>query len=265
MVNPSCDQPYLWARPPFKSYAVLPWGRALRPYRNQADQVLEVSATLTDEQKMVSELFDDKISSLGFSILFLTLSRGLSVEQFVQLDYAVNVAAFDTMITIWANKRHYDAVRPFSAIRYLYGDEELVAWGGPGQGTVDDILSSEWRPYLQSANHPEYPSASASFCRAHATAATLYMGGDNSLGWQVPYPAGSSVVEPGITPAQDIVLSYDTWDDFSHDCGISRLWAGVHFYDSIPAGQALGDPIGQRAYEFVDAHIRGDRDAIEEF
>ena len=34
-----------------------------------------------------------------------------------------NMAIFDTMIVVWKEKRRWDAVRPFSAIRYLYGDQ----------------------------------------------------------------------------------------------------------------------------------------------
>lgn len=253
----SYSEPTLLARNPRRSYAVSIDGEPRRAYRAQADEVLDVSANLTDYQKMSAEFFDDKIASLGFSIVVYALQRELSLEEFVQLDFLVNIAAFDTAITVWDNKARFDAVRPFSAIRLLYGDEPLRAWGGPGQGTVDDITGAEWRPYLQSANHPEYPSATASFCRAHATAATLFTG-SNEFGWDVPYAAGSSFVEPGVSPSADVTLSYPTWDDFSDECGISRLWAGVHFYDSIPAGQALGDAIGRRAYQWVDALIRGD-------
>ena len=36
----------------------------------------------------------------------------------------------------------------------------LTAWGGPYNGTVNDIPASEWTSYLPVANHPEYPSAS---------------------------------------------------------------------------------------------------------
>jgi hypothetical protein len=249
--------PTLQAPIPWKSYAVLLGGHALPDYVAQADEVLAASAGLTDYQKMASELFDNKIASLGFSAVFLAQSQGLSLQQFIELDYVVNMASFDTAITIWKEKRRYNAVRPFSAIEHLYGDDPVTAWGGPGRGTVTDILGSEWRPYLQTANHPEYPSGSASFCMAHATAATLYMGTD-AFGWSIPVPAGSSIVEPGVTPATDIVLGpWATWGDFADECGISRLWAGVHFSDSIPAGQAIGEVIGTDAYTFLDAHIQG--------
>lgn len=136
-----------------------------------------------------------------------------------------------------------------------------------------------WRPYLQSANHPEYPSASASFCRAPATATKRYLEEElglsaadaNDLSFGTPgflppqfevldKAAGSSLVEPGIPPSAPTVLRWPTWDEFSETCGISRLWAGVHFFDSIPAGQSLGDPIGAEAYEWLRAHIDGSVD-----
>jgi hypothetical protein len=41
--------------------------------------------------------------------------------------------------------------------------------------------------------------------------------------------AGSSRIEPGITPAEDLTLHWDTWTDVERECGSSRLWGGVHF------------------------------------
>jgi len=101
-------------------------------YKQQADEVLDASADLTDEQKLKSELFDNKIFSLGFSAVFAAQSRGLSLEEFVQLDFLTNMAAFDAGIFFWRAKREYDAVRPFTAIKRIYGDDLVTAWGGPG-------------------------------------------------------------------------------------------------------------------------------------
>ena len=118
---------------PTKSYAVNPSGNPHpRPqYIAQANEVLAVQAALSDREKLVAEFFDNKIISLGFSTLAATFYHSLSLEQFVQLDYLVNVASFDTAITIWHNKRHYDAVRPFTAIGVIYGEDTVTAWGGP--------------------------------------------------------------------------------------------------------------------------------------
>lgn len=240
--------------PPLKSMMAGPKGK--QAYKDQADEVLAVSASLTDEQKMMAEMFDDKLLSLGFSAFFVLQAFGLSLDEFVQYDFLVNVAAFDTAIAIWNQKYKWDAVRPFSAIQYLYKNKTVTAWGGPGQGTVTDLPASEWRSYLNVADHPEYPSGSASFCAAHAQASRRFLGGD-TFGWSVPFAQGSSRIEPGISPAADIVVSWPTWTDFEEDCGLSRLWGGVHFRDAIEAGATIGKPIGDLAYEFVKSHIDG--------
>lgn len=231
----------------------------LQAYRAQADEVLAISAALTDEQKLKAELFDDKIRSLGFSTLFISTVSGHSVIDFVHYDFLVNVAAFDAGIVVWQEKTKHDTVRPFSAIEWLYGDSEVTAWGGPGAGTVDDLRASEWRPYLITADHPEYPSGSASFCAAHAQASRLFFDSDD-LGWTIPMPAGSSLVEPGVTPANPIDLHFDTWSQFEEECGYSRMWGGVHFEDAVLAGFDVGGEIGNLAYDFVKAHIDGTAD-----
>ena len=106
------------------------------------------------------------------------------------------------------------------------------------------------------ADHPEYPSGSSCFCAAHAQASRRFLGSDQ-LGWQVPYPRGSSRVEPGVTPAADLTLSFDTWTQFETECGQSRLWGGVHFQAAIDASKPMCRQIGDRAYRFISRHIDG--------
>lgn len=233
--------------------------RNRRAYKEQADEVLAASAAMTDEQKMLAELFDNKINSLGFSALFLSTVSGLSLEEFVWYDFLTNLASFDTGIAVWQEKTRFNAVRPFSAIAYLYEGRKVTAWGGPYQGTVNDLPGEEWQSYLPVADHPEYPSGSASFCSAHATSSRLFFGTDQ-LGWSFPVPQGSSVIEPGHTPQSDLVISFPTWTDFEETCGMTRFWAGVHFKASIPAGQKIGREVGALAYEFLIDHIEGTAD-----
>lgn len=89
-------------------------------YRAQADEVMALQAGLTDGQKMLAELFDNKIASLGFAALFITQSRGMSLDEFVHYDFLTNAAAFDGGSATRKEKYTYDAVRPTSAIRLLY-------------------------------------------------------------------------------------------------------------------------------------------------
>lgn len=224
-------------------------------YRAQADEVLAASAALTDRQKAAAELFDNKFASLFSSVGFLAESRRVSLEEFVHLEFLTNLAAFDTAIVVWRKKYDFDAVRPFSAIHHLYGRRRVEAWGGPGQGTVR-MRGSEWRSYLNTANHPEYPSATASLCAAHAQSVRRFYGTD-SLGFTVAVPSGSSRVEPGLVPAEDLQLTYPTWTDFETECGLSRFWGGVHFMAAVDEGRQLGTQLGDRVYDFVRRHIDG--------
>ncbi len=229
--------------------------RRMALYKQQVDDVLNASANMTDRQKMIAELFEDKIQSLGFSALFISVSQNMSLEMFVHYDFLTNLAAFDTGIAIWKEKRRHDAVRPFSAIRYVYGNSTVTAWGGPGKGTVN-LPASRWRSYLPVADHPEYPSASAAFCAAHAQSSRLFLGSDN-LGWSIPVAQGSSLIEPGHTPQTNITISWNTWTEFEAECGMSRFWAGVHFSAAVPAGQVIGRQIGTKAYHFLMGYIQG--------
>ena len=96
----------------------------------------------------------------------------------LHLDFVTNLAAFDTGIAIWNEKAKWDAARPFSAIRYLYGDRPVKASGGCGKGTVNDLPASQWKEYLNVADHPEYPSGSTALCEAHAQTARRFLGDD---------------------------------------------------------------------------------------
>ncbi|MEL6544963.1 MAG: vanadium-dependent haloperoxidase [Myxococcota bacterium] len=226
-----------------------------RRYRRQAREVLQASADLTEDQKLKAELFDNKITSLGFSAVFAGLSQGLPLLEFIQLDFLTNVAAFDAGIVVWQEKRKFDAVRPFSAIKLIYGDRLVEAYGGPGVGTTT-LPASQWKSYLEEADHPEYPSATTCFCAAHTQSARRFLGND-TLGFPTEFPAGSSRAEPGLTPADDTVIVFDTWTEFNDDCGQSRVWAGVHFQAAVDESKALCNVFGDLAYEYVQTLIDG--------
>ncbi|MDE2856518.1 MAG: hypothetical protein OXN94_01575 [Chloroflexota bacterium] len=227
------------------------WGA----YKAQADAVLEVSANLSDEQKLKAELFDNKILSLGLSFVHLAQENNWSPADTVRGYFLKTAAAMDGSIVTWQEKARYDAVRPFSALRHIYGDELVTAWGGPGAGTLE-IPASQWRSYLPEADHPEYPSGSTCGCYAQAQAVRRFSGSDE-LNWTVAYPAGSSRIEPGLTPAGDLALNFATWTDFARDCGQSRVWAGVHFPAAVEVSAAICGGFGDLAYDYFRTLLDG--------
>ena len=65
-------------------------------------------------------------------------------------------------------------------------------------------------------------------------------------------PAGSSRIEPGTTPATDVVLSWPTFSDAAVQAGRSRRYGGIHFRDGDLVGQALGAMVGAGAVVTAD-------------
>ena len=224
-------------------------------YQAQADVVLETSANLSDEMKLQAELFDNKIASLGLSYIHLAKEMDLSPADIARGYFLKASAWMDAAIVTWQEKTRFDAVRPFSAIAYIYGDKPVAAWGGPGQGT-QEVPANEWRSYLPEPDHPEYPSGSTCGCYAHARALQQFSGTDE-LNWSVNYPAGSSRVEPGLTPARDLTLTFDTWTDFAAACGQARHWSGVHFVAAVEASASYCGAFGDRAFEYYQSLMNG--------
>lgn len=230
-----------------------------RAYQRSVDEILAASAGLTDEQKVKAEFFDNAYLGILQSTKHAALAHNadLDLDDWVHLLFASSVAKLDSLIAAWHHKRAYDAVRPFSAVRHVYGDRNVTAWGGPGKGTVEDLPADEWTGYLPVANHPDYPCGSTAVIAAEAQAARRFLG-DDVLGWTHAVDAGSTMTEPGTVPAQALELHYATWTDFEQDCASSRVWAGLHFKETSERSLQFGTQFGDRAYDFVQRHIKGD-------
>jgi hypothetical protein len=189
----------------------------------------------------------------------VNIGGNYSTEQTVQYVTRADVTFHDITIASYYFMRKYDSVRPFSAIRYLYGNRKITAWGGPGKGTVSDITGDEWQSYLNGqagADYPEYPSATVAACVAFAEQARRALGTDN-IDISIPIAKGFSSVEPGVTPANDITLHWSSFTEFAKDCGQSRIWGGENFRSSIEAANQYAPKIGDLAYEFIQRKLNG--------
>ena len=84
--------------------------------------MLAVSANITDQQKMLAELFDNKFRSLGGAAMAANTNQNLTLMELTHLEFVVNMAAHDAGIAIWQEKAKWNAVRPFTAIAKVYPD-----------------------------------------------------------------------------------------------------------------------------------------------
>ncbi|MGV9291321.1 vanadium-dependent haloperoxidase [Streptomyces sp. NPDC003719] len=230
-----------------------------RDYKRSVDEVLEASAGLTDEQKVAVEFFDDKLLGIGRSVGAAGRAHAdqMDLDRWIHLFFTNTVALYDALIVCWYQKAKYDSVRPFSAIRHVYGRSPVTAWGGPGRGTVTDIPANEWTSYLNVGDHPEYPSGSTTLCAAQAQAVRRFFD-DDVLDLGFTMAAGRTRVEPGTTPARDVGLHYATWTDFVRECAVSRVRGGVHFKKTVEESIPFGTQFGDLGYEFAQRHIKGD-------
>ncbi|WBB60999.1 hypothetical protein O7599_00075 [Streptomyces sp. WMMC500] len=68
------------------------------------------------------------------------MAHDLDLDGWVRLYTTSSVAQLDNLIAAWHFKHECDAVRPFCAIRHVYGRQKVRAWGGPGKGATEPWL-----------------------------------------------------------------------------------------------------------------------------
>lgn len=225
-------------------------------YRQQAQALLDISANLTDRQKVIAEYWADGPSSElppGHWTLFATfVSRrdGHTMDQDSKMFFALGNSLLDASIACWSTKVYYDSARPVTAIRYLFSGQTVRAWNGPGQNGVL-IDGADWKPY-QPLTFPtppfaEYTSGHSTFSRAAATVLRNFTGSDQ-FGYSATIRAGSSNVEPGLVPAQDVTLAWKTFRDAADEAGISRRYGGIHFEDGDLVARKMGAQIGEQVW-----------------
>lgn len=254
-------------------------GDALRPgpparypsaeYLAQAEDLIHLSAGLTDTQKATAEYFADGPSSEfppGHWCLFAQLvsrrdAHGIGDD--AKMFFALGNALLDASIAAWDAKRAYDSVRPITAIHYLGSlgllGTTIEAWGGPCAGT-QAIPPTQWRPYqlatVVTPPFPEYFSGHSIFSAAGAEILRSFTGSD-VLGASVTIPRDSFRGEPGCGPAADLTLSFPTFSAAADAAGMSRRWGGIHFQDGDLTGRALGRQVGAAVWAKVQAYFDG--------
>ena len=177
-------------------------------------EVLDVSFTLTDEQKAMATFWRD-VPGVGSPGHWLSILRQVLAKTNTSLDkaafaYALSgAAAHDALISTWKSKYTYNLVRPVTAIPNIIG------------GTT-------WFSFIPTPPHPEYPSAHASLSGAAADALQEVFGDIGTF-------TDHTYDYMGFTPR-----SFSSFRTIAEEAGNSRLYAGIHYKISIDAGLAQG-------------------------
>jgi hypothetical protein len=240
-------------------------GRPNRAYVRQAEQVLRDSRKLDDRSKSIAEYWADGPSTElppgHWCLLAQYVSRRdhHSVDQDAKMFLAVTGALLDASIAAWDAKRAYDSVRPITAIRELNRGRTVLAWGGPGMGTRA-IRGEDWLPYQPAATvtppFAEYVSGHSTFSAAAAKVLASFTGSQR-FGLSVTIPSGSSMIEPGVTPARSVTLTFRTFAAAADQAGRSRRYGGIHFQAGDLDGRELGRRVGANAWTTASRYFAG--------
>ena len=241
--------------------------KAARPkydYDEEIELVIDRMADLAtnDTAKMLVEFFDNKVAVFVAILNAMDMLLGWSWEERQMFLVGYYAREYDAVVQVWLEKVRWDRVRPTTLIKEN-GNQLITTYGGPFRG-VQEIKSRDFEAYKRVMPHSEYPSGSSCICHTAAQFTTTFLaeryGFTEAVPVQIPNPrgpiaAGSSKIEPGVTPSEDLFITMESLSQLDAICGESRLWGGMHFTASVPAGVALCD--GLRGYQYMDELLDG--------
>jgi hypothetical protein len=184
----------------------------------EAREVLDVCASLTDDQRVIAEYWADGGGTLtppGHSISIATqvLENGNYSLAVAAETYAkVGMAVADAFIACWWAKYEYNFLRPITCIRALFDPSWLSPIGTP--------------PF------PEYTSGHSTQSGAAAEVLTDLFG-------NVSFTDHTHDAR-GMTPR-----SYSSFYEAADEAAISRLYGGIHYRSAIELGLEQGTCIGR--------------------
>jgi len=196
-------------------------------YADDLNQVKELgavnSATRTAEQTEIAKFWSDfsyTVTPPGHWNVIAAIvanQRGNTLAENARLFALLNITMADAGILCWDAKYTYDFWRPVTAIRMADLDDN-----------PDTVPDPEWTSLLNAPPFPEYTSGHSTFSKAGATVLANFYGTDG-----IGFTVGCDAL-PGVT------RSFTSFTAAADECGISRIYGGIHFLSANRDGKASG-------------------------
>ncbi|MFD5326432.1 vanadium-dependent haloperoxidase [Streptomyces sp. NPDC127092] len=220
--------------------------------------MMDENANLDDRKKVIAEFWLERAETpTGHQnqwAQFVSHRDGHTLGEDVKMFFALNLAMGDSGIAAWNSKVVHDYARPISMIRYDQAGKTIRGYV-PGKGT-QEIDGSQWRSYVTTPAFAAYVSGHAVWGATAAESLKLWTGSD-AFGDSFTFKAGTSTFEPGVTPAADVTLKWNTFTEAAEEDGISRIYGGVHWPFDNTEGQKLGRAVAQDTYNTAMRYING--------
>jgi hypothetical protein len=193
------------------------------PFYKMVKEVYDVSLTLTDDQKAMAIFWRDVpgVSSPGHWLSILQQAIRIKKNSLDETAFAyalTGTAINDALISCFQAKYEYNLVRPITYIREVMGHET-------------------WNAYLGTPAHPEYISAHSSLSAAAAAVLEKTIGNVNEF-------TDHTYDYMGFAPR-----TYTSFTAIANEAGLSRLYAGIHYTQSINAGLTQGKKVANNIFK----------------
>jgi hypothetical protein len=258
-------------------------GTSHQAYVDQFTEVMEIQAALTEEQMVMAQLwshdgpyFATPAGHWNHFAQQVSLRDRHRIDDDVKLFLALNGALLDAGIAAWDAKVAYDSVRPITAIRMLFAGRTIRGWRGPGKG-FGSIRGEDWQPYQWTATvspaFAEYVSGHSAFAAAAAEVLRRFTDSDRFFDARVRVgdldrdhlkePVGVYVVRRGrgsfdrLVPQGQVTLRWETFTEAAEQCGMARLYAGVHIMDANLRGLEVGRAAAELAWRRAERLWQG--------
>ena len=227
----------------------------------EVQEVIDVQANLTDEQRALVEFMRDGPQSVQQAGHWLKFAQDVSrrdnhnLDEDVKMYFYNQVVAMDAFIASWDSKMFYDFARPYALVHKYYEDQKIKAWGGPDVG-MTQMDGQQWRPYSPETflcpPFPSYTSGHSTISGGCAEALRLFTGSDE-FGESVDLVPGY-LTEPN-NLGDTVTLHFPTFTETAEMAGISRVYGGYHIQADNVAGLQLGRDVAREAWKWYKKHI----------
>jgi len=213
-------------------------------YSDSLQVIEEVKITSSDNYKKTAiAMMDDKLAVRRAIQNAVKAefgdSREMSFQEYTMFLIGISTAEVDGLVQAWKEKRHHDLVRPTTVIKY-WDDDILNTFSGDRNfdGPVD-IAARDFEAFIRVMPHPEFPSGSSCLC-------TTYQ--EFTDKWLMDR-YNRKITNFG-SEYNNIV--FDDMSDLREICGQSRIWGGMHYPESVPAGEQVCAGLGELAVAWSD-------------
>lgn len=249
-------------------------------YQNEMKETEQVTATLTDEQKILAEFWaggPGTVTPPGMWVVFLDVvirSNKLNYLNELKCYTVLCSSLYQSSICAWKLKREHLQARPIQKIRqYDYGNALNQTWN-------NQTLGQYWLPYQElnfvTPPFPDFVSGHSTFSMSSAKI-LCYLLGTDTINLNTPVITNdiisllspvitksvnfslnnififphTSLIESSNVPSTSINLNWNCWTDMARSSGKSRIYGGIHIESSNQGGLYLGSMVADKVWNLL--------------